>query len=170
MKVGSQTYIAKSAIVIGNVIIGNKCSVWENAVIRGDLNKIEIGDGSNVQDCCVIHASPEHAVRIGRGVSIGHAAIVHGAIIEDDCIIGINASVLDGVYIEHGCIIAANAIVPPDTRIPKNSLVAGVPARIIRQDEKMIDVIRKNAEIYMKLAERYLKGEFERKYIKDDIF
>lgn len=164
MKVGKETYIAKSAIIIGNVSIGNKCSIWENAVIRGDLNKIEIGDESNVQDCCVIHSSPEHAVKIGKRVSIGHGAIVHGATIEDDCIIGINSTILDGIHIEKGCIIAANAVVPPNQKIPKNSLVGGVPAKIIRQDEKLLETIRKNAEIYMKLAERYLKREFNNLY------
>lgn len=160
MKVGENTYIAKSAIIIGDVIIGKKCSIWENAVIRGDLKRIEIGDESNIQDCCILHASPEHAVKIGKGVSVGHAAIIHGATIEDECIIGINATVLDGAYIESGCIVAANAVVPPGMRVEKNSLVAGVPAKVIRKDEKMIEAIRRNAHIYMQLAERYLQGEF----------
>lgn len=160
MKVGKETYIAKSAVIIGDVIIGNKCSIWENAVIRGDLNKIEIGDESNIQDCCVIHTSMEHGVKIGKGVSVAHGAVVHGAVIEDDCIIGINATLLDGSYIEKGCIIAANAVVLSGTRIPKNSIAAGVPAKVIKQDEKLIETIKRNAEVYMKLAERYLRGEF----------
>ncbi|MEA2054450.1 MAG: gamma carbonic anhydrase family protein [Candidatus Thermoplasmatota archaeon] len=161
MKIGKDTYIAKSAIIIGNVFVGERCSIWENAVIRGDLNIIEIGDESNVQDCCVLHVSPEHPMKIGKGVSVGHGAIVHGAMVENDCIIGINSTVLDGVHIGKGCIIAANAVVPPDAKIPANSLAAGVPAKIIRQDEGMIEAVRKNTEIYMNLAVKYLKGEFE---------
>ncbi|MCD6331169.1 MAG: gamma carbonic anhydrase family protein [Thermoplasmata archaeon] len=162
MKVGKDTYIAKSAVIIGNVIIGNKCSIWENAVIRGDLNKIEIEDGSNIQDCCVVHVSPKHKVKIGKKVSVGHGAIVHGATIEDECIIGINATVLDGAVVGSGSVVAANAIVLPDTKIPENSLVAGVPAKVIRQDEGLLEMIRRNAEVYMELAERYLRGEFEK--------
>ena len=161
MKAGRDTYIASTAVIVGDVVIGDECSIWENAVIRGDLNRIEICDGSNVQDCCVIHTSPEHIVKIGKNVSIGHGAIVHGAIIDDECIIGINATVLDGVRVGRGSIIAANAVVPPGIKIPSHSLVAGVPGKIIKRDEKMMDAIRENADIYKKLAKRYLGGEFE---------
>ena len=160
MEIGEGTYIAKSARIIGNVKIGKNCSVWENAVIRADLNRIEIGDGSNVQDCCVLHVSSEQEIKIGKNVSIGHGAIVHSAIIEDDCIIGINSTILDGSHIGKGSIVAANAIVPPDTKIPPNSLVAGVPARIIKKDEKLIEIAKKNAEIYRNLAKKYLNHEF----------
>ncbi len=160
MEIGEGTYIAKSARIIGNVKIGKNCSVWENAVIRADLNRIEIGDGSNVQDCCVLHVSSEQEVKIGKNVSIGHGAIVHGAVIEDDCIIGINSTILDGSHIGKGSIVAANAIVPPDTKIPPNSLVAGVPARIIKKDEKLIEIAKKNAEIYRNLVKKYLNHEF----------
>jgi len=160
MEIGEGTYIAKSARIIGNVKIGKNCSIWENAVIRADLNRIEIGDGSNVQDCCVLHVSSEQEIKIGKNVSIGHGAIVHGAIIEDDCIIGINSTILDGSHIGKGSIVAANAIVPPDTKIPPNSLVAGVPARIIKKDEKLIEIAKKNAEIYRNLAKKYLNHEF----------
>jgi len=165
MKVGENTYIAKTAVIIGDVVIGSHCSIWENAVIRGDLNRIEIGDGSNVQDCCVIHTSREHVVRIGKNVSIGHGAIVHGASIDDDCIIGINATLLDGVHVGKGSIIAANAVVPPGKEIPPNSLVAGVPGKIIREDEGVMEAIKENAYVYRKLAERYMKGEFDEKII-----
>lgn len=160
MKIGEKTYVAKTAVIIGDVFIGDRCSIWENAVIRGDLNYIKIGNGSNVQDCCVIHCSPENPVNIGKGVSVGHGAIVHGATIDDDCIIGINATILDGASIGKGTIIAANAVVTPNDKIPENSLVVGIPGKIIKQDEKLIDSIKENAKIYMRLAERYLKGEF----------
>jgi len=160
MEVGEGTYIAKTSRIIGKVKIGKKCSIWENAVIRGDLNSIEIGDGSNIQDCCVLHVSPEHGIKIGRNVSIGHGSIIHGATIEDNCIIGINATILDGCKIGEGSIVAANAVVPPGTEIPPHTLVAGVPAKVIRKDEKLIHDIVKNAEIYQKLAEEYIAGKF----------
>ncbi|MCD6473293.1 MAG: gamma carbonic anhydrase family protein [Thermoplasmata archaeon] len=160
MEIGERTYIAKSARIIGDVKIGEECSIWENAVIRADLNRIEIGDGSNVQDCCVLHVSPEHGIKIGKNVSVGHGAIVHGAVIEDDCIIGINSTILDGCRIGKGSVIAANAIVPPETKIPPNSLVAGVPAKIIKQGEEFAEMAQKNAEIYRNLAKRYLNKEF----------
>jgi len=161
MKVGEKTYISPTASVIGDVTLGSHCSIWEHAALRGDINTIEIGDGSNIQDCCVVHASPGHPVSIGKNVSVGHGAIVHGATVEDDCIIGINATVLDGAHIERGSIIAAGAVVVPGMHVPAHSLVAGVPGKVIREDEGMMKAITENAEIYRKLAERYLKGELE---------
>jgi carbonic anhydrase/acetyltransferase-like protein (isoleucine patch superfamily) len=160
MNVGAGTYVAETARLIGDVTVGAACGVWEHAVIRGDLNTIRIGDGSNVQDCCVVHASPECDVVVGAGVSIGHGAIFHGAHVDDDCIIGINATVLDGAHIKRGCIVAANAVVTPGMHVPAHSLVAGVPARVLKQDETMLAAIRENAEVYRQLARRYLAGEF----------
>lgn len=160
MNINEHNYVATTASIIGNVKLGIGCSVWEHAVIRGDLNSIEIGDGSNIQDCCIIHASPECGVSIGKNVSVGHAAIVHGAKVEDDCIIGMNATVLDGAHIECGCIIAANAVVTPNMHVPKHSLVAGIPGKKIRQDENMMGTIKQNAIIYKQLAEQYIAGKF----------
>jgi len=160
MDIGKDTYVAPSATIIGKVRIGRQCSVWEHAVIRGDLNNIEVGDGSNVQDCCVLHVSKDYDIDIGTGVSIGHCAMVHGALIENDCIVGINATVLNGVHIEEGCVVGANAVVPPGKHIPANSMVVGVPAKVIRQDEALLADIRENAAEYRALAARYLQGEF----------
>jgi carbonic anhydrase/acetyltransferase-like protein (isoleucine patch superfamily) len=161
MNIGKDTYVADSATIIGKVNIGERCSVWEHAVIRGDLNSISIGDGSNVQDCCVLHVSKDHNILIGNGVSIGHCAMVHGAHIEDDCIVGINATVLNGSHIEKGCIIGANALVPPGKHILANSMAVGVPAKVVRQDEALLVDIQDNAAEYRSLAARYLQGEFE---------
>ncbi|MGC9307586.1 MAG: gamma carbonic anhydrase family protein [Thermoplasmatota archaeon] len=162
MNVGKDSYVAPTAVMIGDVSIGERCSIWEHAVIRADLNSITIGNGSNVQDCCVLHVPPDDCIVIGEEVSIGHGAIVHGARVDDDCIVGINATLLDGVHVEPGCIVAANAVVPPGMHIPANSLAAGVPARVIRQDEKLLDAIRENAEHYHYLRKQYLDGAYRR--------
>ena len=153
-------FVAKSAVIIGNVTIGKNCGVYPQAVIRGDNNSIVIGDGSNVQDCCVIHVDADHNVKIGKNVTIGHSAMVHGAIIEDNCLIGINASVLNGAEIGSGSIIGANALVTTDMKIPKNSLVLGVPGKIIKQDMNFPQIAKDNAATYRKLTLKHKKMEF----------
>jgi carbonic anhydrase/acetyltransferase-like protein (isoleucine patch superfamily) len=158
VKIHKSSYVAPSAVIIGNVTIGKDCGVFPNAVIRGDENSIVIGDGSNIQDCCVIHTDAEHQVRIGRNVTVGHAAMIHGAIIFDDCLIGIHATVLNGARIGSGSIVGACALVTEDMVIPKQSLVLGVPGKIIKQNSQYIDTIRKNAEIYQKLSLRHKQG------------
>jgi len=154
------SYIAKSSVIIGNVIIGKNCGVFPNAVIRGDQNSIIIKDGTNVQDCCVIHTDKKHNVKIGNNVSIGHGAIVHGAQINNNCLIGMNATILNGVHIEEGVIIGASALVRTDEIIPKNSLVVGVPGKIVKQDKNFIKIIKKNAETYKEISKKYLNGEY----------
>jgi carbonic anhydrase/acetyltransferase-like protein (isoleucine patch superfamily) len=154
------SYIAKSSIIIGNVKIGKNCGIFPNAVIRGDQNSIYIDDGTNIQDCCVIHTDIEHNVRIGKNVSIGHGAVVHGAIIENNCLIGMNVTILNGVKIEEGVIIGANALVRSDQIIPKNSLVIGIPGKVIKQDKKFKDIILKNAETYREISKNYLNGKY----------
>ena len=154
------TYVAASAVIIGSVIIGKYCGIFPHAVIRGDENTIEIDDGTNIQDCCVIHVDKDHKVNIGKNVSIGHLAMIHGATIEDDCLIGIHSTVLNGSHIGKGSVIGAHALVLADMKVPPNSLVVGIPAKIIKQDPSLIDINRANAETYKKLAHNYKQKEF----------
>ena len=158
--VHKSSFIAPSAVIIGNVSIGKNCGVYPHAVIRGDENSIEIGDGSNVQDCCVIHVDDKYHVKIGKDVSIGHLAMIHGAIIEDECLIGISATILNGVKIGSGSIIGANALVTAGMEIPKNSLVIGVPGKVVKQDEGLLELIRYNAKEYKRLSKEHLQGKY----------
>ena len=160
------TFISKSSVIIGTVIIKKNCGVFPNAVIRGDQNTIFIDEGSNVQDCCVIHCDKVHNVKIGKNVSIGHGAIVHGATIEDDCLIGMNATILNGVKLRRGTIVGANALVTSNTEIPEDSLVLGVPGKIVKQDESFSEVARKNAKTYQKLSKDHKDGKFSHFIIK----
>lgn len=159
-KIDKSSYIADSAVVIGNVKIGKYCGVFPNAVIRGDQNNIIIEDGSNIQDCCVIHTDKEHSVNIGKNVSIGHGAIVHGAKISDDCLIGMNVTILNGAVINEGTIIGANALIKTDEIIPQNSLVLGIPGKVIKQDKNFRKIILKNAETYKRITRNYINGEY----------
>jgi carbonic anhydrase/acetyltransferase-like protein (isoleucine patch superfamily) len=153
------SFIAPSAVIIGKVTIGKNCGVYPNAVIRGDENAIAIGDGSNVQDCCIIHTDVEHQVQIGKNVTIGHAAMIHGATIADECLIGIHATVLNGARIGSGSIIGACALVTEEMVVPDHSLVLGIPGKIIKQDRSLVEIIRKNAEIYQHLSQRHKQGK-----------
>lgn len=155
------SFIAKSAVIIGDVTIGKNCGVFPHAVIRGDQSTITIGDGSNVQDCCVIHVDSEHTVTIGKNVSIGHCAMIHGAAIEDECLIGIHATVLNGATIERGSIIGANALVTADMHVPKHSLVLGVPGKVIKQDENFLEMAQKNALTYQRLSKKHKEQSFQ---------
>jgi carbonic anhydrase/acetyltransferase-like protein (isoleucine patch superfamily) len=159
-KIHESCFIAPNAVILGDVTIGKNCGVYFNAVIRGDDNTIEIGEGSNVQDCCVIHVDDKHSTKIGKNVSLGHGAIIHGATIEDDCLIGINSTVLNGAKIRSGSIIGANALITANMEVPKNSLVVGVPGKIVKQDERFIETIRRNAEEYRRLSQNHKKGKY----------
>jgi len=156
------SFIDSSAVIIGDVSIGKNCGVFPHAVIRGDQNSITIGEGSNIQDCCVIHVNEKHCVTIGKNVSIGHSAMIHGATIGDDCLIGIHATVLNGSIIGSGSIIGANALVTEGKEIPKNSLVVGIPGKVIKQDGDFIETIRTNAQIYQQLSQKHKQGIFNR--------
>jgi len=158
--IGKNVYIAPTACVIGDVIIGDDSSVWPSAVLRGDMNQIVIGNRTNIQDGSVIHVAHDHPTVIGNNVTIGHLAHVHGATIEDEVLIGSNSTILDGVIVEKHCMIAAGALVSPRSRIGNSSLVAGLPAVIKRSlSESEINHIITNAEEYIKLKDIYISVE-----------
>lgn len=126
-------WIAPTASVIGRVKLHRNASVWFGAVLRGDHELIEIGEGSNVQDCCVLHTDPGFPLTIGRDCTIGHKVMLHGCTIADGSLIGIGATVLNGAKIGRNCLIGAHSLIPEGKEIPDNSLVMGVPGRVVRE-------------------------------------
>jgi carbonic anhydrase/acetyltransferase-like protein (isoleucine patch superfamily) len=149
-------YIHPAAIVTGDVTLGARVSVWPTAVIRGDSDTIEIGDDSNVQDGTIVHVDHGVPTKIGKRVAIGHRAIVHGATVEDDCLIAMGAILLNGVHVGTGSIVGAGAVCREGMKIPPNSLVLGVPGRVTRAttpDERAR--IKHTVESYLDLQERY---------------
>ena len=126
-------FVAESAAVIGRVTLAEDVSVWFNAVIRGDNDTIRIGARSNVQECAILHVDPGFPMLIGEGVTIGHAAILHGCTIGDGALVGIGAIVLNGARIGAGAMIGAGALVPPGKEIPPNSVVMGSPGKVVRE-------------------------------------
>lgn len=161
-KIGRNVFLADNATVVGDVVIGDDCTVWFNAVIRGDVNTIVIGDRVNIQDGAVIHTLYKRSVaRIGNDVSIGHNAIVHGAEIEDKCLIGMGATLLDNVVVRSGCIIAANALLLAGTVTEPNSVYAGIPARKVKgvTEEQRRDIIERTARDYIMYASWFAENE-----------
>ena len=151
-------YVDPSAQVIGDVVLGDRASIWMNAVVRGDVNSIRIGARSNVQDCAVLHGMRYvYPVIVGEMVTIGHNATVHGCVLEDAVLIGIGAVVLNNARIGEGSIIAAGAVIPEQTVIPPNSLVAGVPGKVRRTlgDADRV-LILKYANNYLEYTAIYL--------------
>jgi carbonic anhydrase/acetyltransferase-like protein (isoleucine patch superfamily) len=157
--VPASCYVDESAQVIGDVELGEQASVWMNAVVRGDVHRIRIGAGSNVQDCAVLHGMRDlYPVLIGERCTIGHNATVHGCMLEDEVLVGMGARILNDARIGEGSIIAAGAVIPEHTVIPPNSLVAGVPGKVRRTlGEADRALIRKYAQNYLDYTKIYLK-------------
>ncbi len=155
-KIDPSAFVHSAAVVTGDVTLGARVSVWPTAVIRGDTDTIEIGDDSNVQDGTIIHVDHGVPTKVGKRVAIGHRAIVHGATVEDDCLIAMGAILLNGVRVGTGSIVGAGAVCREGMRIPPNSLVLGVHGRVAREttpEER--ERIRKTVESYLELQERY---------------
>ncbi|WP_055526281.1 gamma carbonic anhydrase family protein [Streptomyces graminilatus] len=155
-EVDGEAFVAPMSSVIGDVTLGAGASVWYGAVLRGDVERITVGARSNIQDNCTLHADPDFPVTIGERVSVGHNAVVHGATIEDDCLIGMGATVLNGAVIGEGSLVAAQALVPQGMRVPPGSLVAGVPAKVRRElTEEERQGITLNGTHYAELAKAH---------------
>jgi carbonic anhydrase/acetyltransferase-like protein (isoleucine patch superfamily) len=154
----ASAYVDVSAQVLGDVILGENSSVWLNAVLRGDVNAIRIGAGSNIQDGAVLHGMKDlYPVLVGDRCTIGHNATVHGCVLEDDVLVGMGAVILNDAHIGAGSIIAAGAVIPEHTIIPPRSLVAGVPGKVRRAvDDAGLALIRTYASNYLLYTQQYL--------------
>jgi carbonic anhydrase/acetyltransferase-like protein (isoleucine patch superfamily) len=153
---GDAYWIAPTAVVIGKVKLEKNASVWWGSVLRGDNEPITVGEGSNVQDGCVLHADPGYPLIIGKGVTVGHMAMLHGCVIGDGSLIGIGAVILNGARIGVNCLIGAKALIPEGKEIPDNSLVMGAPGQIKREvTEEHIARMRHSAEHYVANWQRY---------------
>ncbi|MBP7059967.1 MAG: gamma carbonic anhydrase family protein [Lachnospiraceae bacterium] len=158
--VSPEAYIAPTAVIMGKVTIAEKCSVWYNAVIRGDRDTITIGEGSNIQDNCVVHEDQGKPVEIGKYVTVGHGAIVHGCKVGDNTLVGMNATIMNGAVVGKNCVIGAGALITENANIPDNSVVMGVPGKIIKQvSPEMEEHFRLNAMKYVDEAMEYLERQ-----------
>ena len=152
-QIHKSAYIASGAVVIGAVSIGENASIWHNTVLRADINTIEVGEGSNIQDGTIVHLADDLGVSIGRYVTIGHAAMIHACEIQDECLIGMQATILDGALIGQQSIIGAGALVTKGTIVPPGSLVLGAPAKVVRNlEEEERNDIRTWADKYVAVA------------------
>lgn len=159
-QIGSDCFIAENSTIVGDVVIGNKCSIWFNAIIRGDVHYIRIGNNVNIQDGAIIHCTYQKSpVNIGNNVSIAHGAIVHGCTIKDNVLIGMGAIIMDDAVIESNSIIAAGAIVSKNTHVSSGSVYGGVPAKKIKEIDKNLleGEIERIANSYSLYASWYKK-------------
>ena len=155
---GKSVYIAKGAIVLGDVALGDYSSIWFNAVLRGDINRIVVGHHSNVQDNAVLHLADRFGCVLGNYVTVGHAAVVHACTVGDEVLVGMGSVILDGAVIGEQSIIGARALVTQDMQVPPGSLVLGAPAKVVRQlSPEQRRELKGMAEKYVKVAAYYLK-------------
>lgn len=155
-------WVAPTADVIGDVTLGPGSSIWYRCVLRGDIAPIRIGEDTNVQDLTMVHVDIDRPCHVGDRVGIGHRAIVHGCDIEDDCLIGMGAIVLSNAVVGSGSVVAAGAVVREGIRVPPNSLVVGVPGRVVRTvDEELRRRARQTVEHYRELKEGHRDGRWQ---------
>ncbi len=165
---GAEVFVAETAMIIGAVTAGMQSSFWYNCVVRGDIEKIEIGDRTNIQDGCVLHVSSanvggrDRPLILGNDITVGHNATLHACVIENRCIIGMNACILDGVVVGEDSIVAAHSLLPPGKVYPNRSMIMGSPAKVVRTlTDEELELIAKNANAYVAYAKHYLAMQNE---------
>lgn len=158
-KTHASVFIAQGAVVVGDVTLEEDASVWFNSTLRGDVESIVVGPRSNIQEGCILHADPGYPTLIGAGVTVGHGAVVHGARVGDNCIVGIRAVLLNGSEVGQNSIVGACALLTEGKRFPPNSLILGAPARVVREltpDE--VEANRSSAARYVQRAQAFRRG------------
>ena len=161
MSIHDSAFVHPDAFVYGNVTLGPRVSVWPTAVLRGDTAPIVVGEDSNIQDGTILHVDPGLPCAIGARVAVGHRAIIHGATVEDDCLIAMGAILLNNVHVGAGSIVGAGALCPEGMKIPPGSLVVGLPARVVRAvTDAERARIKRTVESYLQLQQRHRAGEF----------
>ena len=154
----AEVYIARGAVVVGDVTLGARANIWYNAVLRGDINRIAVGSDTNIQDNAVLHISDDFPCIVGDRVTVGHSAVVHACTVGDECLIGMGSTILDGAVIGEHCIIGANSLVSMGRQIPPRSLVLGSPGKVVRElTEKEIASLPAMAAKYSKYGQYCLK-------------
>lgn len=155
-QIHASAFVAPGAVVVGNVTVGAEASLWFGVVVRGDTEAVVIGPQSNLQDGCILHADAGQPCTLGARVSLGHGAIVHAARVDDDVLIGMGATVLNGAHIGSGSVIAAGSVVPPGMIVPPQSMVMGLPGKVVRQaTQHDIDLVRVTAQHYVEYGRLY---------------
>ena len=158
--ISPSAFVADNATVRGDVTLGERSSVFFGAVLRGDRAPITIGNGTNIQDNCVVHVDYDYPVVVGQNVTVGHGAILHGCTVGDGCLIGMHATILNGAVIGDGCLIAAGALVPENMQVPAGSLVIGVPGKVVRPvSAAQAAAIQANEEEYLELARAHAEAK-----------
>jgi len=154
-------FIAETATITGDVELAPGTSVWYGAVLRGDTNMIRVGENTNIQDMCVLHGDADWPVLVGKRVTVGHGAILHGCQVGDDCLVGMASVIMNGCVVGTGSIVAGGTVLAPGTKIPPRSLVVGVPGKVRREvsQDEIDGLIRHSWEVYVELAERNRRGE-----------